>query len=206
MKKDRFLGGLREDLRWRVELKKPKSYEHALEVAKNKEWKLKRMSQLGVESIPRRPEFQHVDPLQGRTLPEVHHVPVVPVTPQIVPAVVNATTVLDDGLRQEMRQVVDLFKDLSLNLLNDAKNGRGRERNENHAKGEGQPRNGGGQGARRNWKYPPTCYNCGELGHISPQCDKPPRMGGTCIHYPHSCQTGPMILVLTLRMKQVLVV
>ena len=52
MKKDRFLGGLREDLRWRVELKKPKSYEHALEVAKNKEWKLKRMSQLGVESIP----------------------------------------------------------------------------------------------------------------------------------------------------------
>ena len=24
----------------------------------------------------------------------------------------------------------------------------------------------------------PTCYNCEELGHISPQCDKPPRMGG----------------------------
>ena len=45
-------------------------------------------------------------------------------------------------------------------------------------KGDGQPRNGGDQGARRNWKYPPTCYNCGKLGHISPQCDKPPRMGG----------------------------
>ena len=29
---------------------------------------------------------------------------------------------------------------------------------------------------------------------------------GTCIHYPHSCQTGPMILALILRMKQVLVV
>ena len=163
MKKDRFLGGLLEDLRWRMELKKPKSYEHALEVAKNKEWKLRRMSQLGVESLPRRPHFQHVDYLQGRTLPEVHQVPVVPVTPQIVPAVVNATTVLDDGLRQEMRQVVDLFKDLSLNLLNDARNGRGCERNENPAKGDGQPRNGGGQSTRRNWKYPPTCYNCGEL-------------------------------------------
>ena len=24
----------------------------------------------------------------------------------------------------------------------------------------------------------PTCYNFGKLGHISPQCDKPPRMGG----------------------------
>ena len=133
-----------------MELKKPKSYEHVLEMAKNKEWKMRRMSRLGVESLPRRPQFQHVDSLQGRTLPKVHQVPVVPVTPQIVPAVVNATTVLDNGLRQEMRQVVDLFKDLSLNLLNDAKNGRGRERNENHAKGDGQPRNGGGQGARRN--------------------------------------------------------
>ena len=64
-----------------MELKKPKSYEHALEVTKKKEWKLKRMSQLAVESLPRRPEFQHVDSLQGRTLPEVHQVPVVPVAP-----------------------------------------------------------------------------------------------------------------------------
>ena len=36
VKKNRFLAGLREELRWRVELKKPRSYEHALEVAKNK--------------------------------------------------------------------------------------------------------------------------------------------------------------------------
>lgn len=43
MKKDRFMAGLCDTLRWRVELKKPKTYEDTLEVAKNKEWKLKRM-------------------------------------------------------------------------------------------------------------------------------------------------------------------
>ena len=53
MKKDRFMAGLSDTLRWRVELKKPKTYEDTLEVAKNKEWKLKRMSQLGVETLPR---------------------------------------------------------------------------------------------------------------------------------------------------------
>ena len=97
MKKEKFLAGLREELRWRVELKKPRSYEHALEVAKNKEWKLKRMSQLGVESLPRRPEIQHVDSLQGCTLPEINHVLVAPVTPQVVPPMVT-TIVQDDGL------------------------------------------------------------------------------------------------------------
>ena len=36
MKKDRFFAGLRENLRWRVELKKPKSYEDALGIARSK--------------------------------------------------------------------------------------------------------------------------------------------------------------------------
>ena len=44
MKKDRLLAGLQDGLHWRVELKKPKNFEDALEVAKNKEWKLKRMN------------------------------------------------------------------------------------------------------------------------------------------------------------------
>ena len=44
MKKDRFLASLKEDLQWKVELKKPKTHEHALDVARNKEWKAKRMS------------------------------------------------------------------------------------------------------------------------------------------------------------------
>ena len=58
MKKDRFIAGLSDTLRWRVELKKPKTYEETLEVAKNKEWKLKRMSQLGVETLPRGVEIK----------------------------------------------------------------------------------------------------------------------------------------------------
>ena len=176
MKKDRFLAGLWENLRWRVELKKPRTYEDALDVAKSKEWKLRRMSQLGVESLPRRPDFQHADSLQGR-MSGVHHEPMVPVTPQLVPAVVT-TAVQDDGLRQDMRQMVDLMKNLSLNMLGNVGNNRGRVRFANQPGDEERPRNGAGQSNGRVWKQTPTCYNCGELGHISPQCDKPRRMGG----------------------------
>ena len=70
-----------------------------------------------------------------------------------------------------MRQVVDLMKNLSLNLLNGAGNGRcgGRQSN--------QPTNGNGAQNGRNWTQTPTCYNCGELGHISWHCDKPPIIG-----------------------------
>ena len=60
IKKDRFMAGLTDTLCWRVELKKPRTYEDTLEVAKNKEWKIKRMSQLGVETVPKGPEVKHV--------------------------------------------------------------------------------------------------------------------------------------------------
>ena len=56
MKKDRFLVGLRENLRWRVELKKPRTFEDAVEVAKNKEWKLRRITQLGMDPSYKRSE------------------------------------------------------------------------------------------------------------------------------------------------------
>ena len=35
----------------------------------------------------------------------------------------------------------------------------------------------GGQNCRSG-RQTPTCYNCGELGHISPHCDKSPIQGG----------------------------
>ena len=44
MKKDQFVIEVRADLRLRVELKKPRSYEDAMDVAKRKEWKLTMMS------------------------------------------------------------------------------------------------------------------------------------------------------------------
>ncbi|MCO5548055.1 hypothetical protein L7F22_001511 [Adiantum nelumboides] len=176
MKKDRFLARLGENLRWRMELKKPWTYEDALDVARNKEWKLKKICQLGVESLQKRPDFQQINSLQGR-MPEVHPVPLIPVAPQVVPAVVNAT-VPDDGLRQEMRQVVDLMKNLNLNLLSNVGHNYDQRRNSS------QPRNDGGQNGGKKWKNVPTCYNCGELGHISPQCDKPRRMGGDMYHLP----------------------
>ena len=40
MKRTRFLVGLSDNLCWKVELKKPRSYEEALEIARSKEWKL----------------------------------------------------------------------------------------------------------------------------------------------------------------------
>ena len=45
----------------------------------------------------------------------------VPITPLVVPKVVT-TTMPDDGLRQDMKEVVDLMKNLSLNLLSNAGN------------------------------------------------------------------------------------
>ena len=124
MKKDRFLAGLKENLRWRVELKKPRTYEDALEVARNKEWKLKKLTQLGVSSVAGVSEMMQKESMQSRVPEEVHPVNVVPVATQVVPPVVT-TIVQDDGLRQDMRQMVDLMKDLSLNMLGNAGNNRG---------------------------------------------------------------------------------
>ena len=43
-----------------MELKKPRTFEDSLEVAKNKEWKLKRKIQLGVETLLRGTEVKQV--------------------------------------------------------------------------------------------------------------------------------------------------
>ena len=107
-----------------------------------------------------------------------HHAHMVPVATQVMLAIVT-TLVLDDGLKQEMRQVVDLMKNLSLNLLSNARNAQGHGRQANQFNGDnGQGKTGNGLNNGRGWRKVPTCYNCGELGHISPQCDKPSRMGG----------------------------
>ncbi|MCO5552989.1 hypothetical protein L7F22_006509 [Adiantum nelumboides] len=172
MKKDRFLAGLKENLRWRVELKKPRTYADTLEVARNKEWKIKRLTQLGVSSLPGVLEMKQANFVQSHGQEEVHHTHVIPVVAPVVPPIV--TPIQDNGLRQDMRQVVDLMKNLSLNLLSNARNHHGQGRQFNQTNNSGGQNSGGG----KRWKNVPTCYNCGELGHISPQCDKPKRMGG----------------------------
>ena len=55
-----------------------------------------------------------------------------------------------------MRQVVDMMKNLSLNLLSNAQNGHGHDRPSNQANRDGMTRNSGGQNAKRNWRFPPT--------------------------------------------------
>ncbi|MCO5584209.1 hypothetical protein L7F22_038132 [Adiantum nelumboides] len=135
MKKDRFLAGLKENLRWRVELKKPRTYEDTLEVARNKEWKIKRLTQLGVSSLPGMLEMKQANFVQSRVQEEVHHTHVIRVVAPVVPPIV--TPIQDDGLRQDMRQVVDLMKNLSLNLLSNAGNhhGQGRQFNQTNNNG-----------------------------------------------------------------------
>ena len=130
-----------------------------------------------MEALPKGLETKQVRFMDTQVPEEVHHHvhAVAPIVPPIVP-IVPTTPVQDDGLRQEVRQVVDLMKNLSLNLLGSAQ-GRGRQYNQ-PANDGGQGRNGNGSNGGRGWRKVPTCYNCGELGHISPQCDKPPRMGG----------------------------
>ena len=64
MKKDCFMTGLKTSLRLRVELKKPRSYEDAIDMSRRKEWKLCKMSQLGlVESFPMVKEIRRPEPI-----------------------------------------------------------------------------------------------------------------------------------------------
>ena len=48
-----------------MELKKPRKYEDAVQVAKNKEWKLKRLSQLGVDPSYKSPKMMQIVPIHG---------------------------------------------------------------------------------------------------------------------------------------------
>lgn len=48
LKKHHFVAGLRSVLKLKVECKRPQSYEDALKVAQDKEWKLKHQRELGM--------------------------------------------------------------------------------------------------------------------------------------------------------------
>lgn len=174
MKKDRWIVSLKGTLQWRVELKKPMTFEEAVAIAKGREWKEQRMTQLGVS-------IQDVAPPMRRLEANVMPVPV-STTPPIVQAVpVAAPTApiarVNDDIRQDLNQVVDMMKTLSINLMNQGVGQRGHGRGYNsYNQGEDHQSGGGGYGRGR---IPiPTCCNCGELGHKNPDCPKPRRMGG----------------------------
>lgn len=122
MKKDSFIASLKPTLRWRVELKKPANFEDAVEVAKNKEWKAQRLIQLGVGTPEDRLELKRAE-----VVPAVARKVVPVVEPQVVQPV--AAVGGNDDIKNDVKQMVDLMKNLSLNLMNNlGAGGRGRGR------------------------------------------------------------------------------
>ncbi|MCO5563073.1 hypothetical protein L7F22_016709 [Adiantum nelumboides] len=86
-----------------------------------------------------------------------------------------------DTFRKEMQEVVGLMNNLSVHMMGGGRGqgygyGRGYGSNEGFAGGRGRGMAGRGDMFQ--------CYNCGEWGHKSPQCDKPKRMGGDMFPLP----------------------
>ena len=96
-----------------------------------------------LDSFPMAKEIRRPDPIVQRAPIEVLQ----PVIQPIVSLGVLPTDTVpkDDDLRQNMKQVVYLMKNISLNLLNGVGNGRQGGRQSN------QPTNGGGQNGR-SWR------------------------------------------------------
>lgn len=122
MKKGSFIASLKLALRWRVELKNLGNCEDAVDVAKNKEWKAQRLTQLGVGTPKDKLELKRVEMVptaMRRALPVVE--------PQVVQPMVAVGG--DKDMKKDMKQMVDLMKNLSINLMNNpgaAGRGRGR--------------------------------------------------------------------------------
>ena len=117
MKKDRFMAGLKGTLRWRVELKKPRSYDHAVEISKNKEWKLDHLAQLGMNLVLLRmePRVLQTGPMVSGQVPRVVAPPIVHTCPPT--ASTNVAAMVDEGMKYDLHQMVDLMKNLNLNLM-----------------------------------------------------------------------------------------
>ncbi|MCO5603805.1 hypothetical protein L7F22_057957 [Adiantum nelumboides] len=86
-----------------------------------------------------------------------------------------------DTFQKEMQEVFGLMKNLSVHMMGGGRGqgygyGCGYGSNEGFAGGRGRGMAGRGDMFQ--------CYNCGEWGHKSPQCDKPKRMGGDMFPLP----------------------
>ena len=110
----------------------------------------------------RRVDPTSVSNISPMMMPQVVDTPIVHTMPQMLPIVPMATpaTVATDGLRQDMREDVDLMKNLTLNLVSQSSGGRAQGKGFYQARSEGQVgNNGGGCGYGKGRCYNPTCYN-----------------------------------------------
>ena len=90
---------LKTSLRLREELKKPRSYEDAVDVAKRKKWKLCKMSQLGlVDLFPMEKQIRRLELVVQRVFVEVLQ-PVVQSIVSLVVVIPRVAVATDDGLR-----------------------------------------------------------------------------------------------------------
>ena len=85
--------------------------------------------------MQRRVEVRPMNPIQGHAPKDDQHATMVSVPPPVMPAGV-AAVVPDDGLRKDMREVVDLMKNLSLNLLSSTGANQGPRKPFNQATGD----------------------------------------------------------------------
>ena len=114
IKKDRFIAGLKATLEWKVELKRPTNFDEAIDIANNKEWKMQRMTQLGMGPLIVKPTTcplgSQVTTGLVSTIP-----PIVHTSPQVILAA--PTPPQDEELRHDKQQMLDMMKNLNLNLM-----------------------------------------------------------------------------------------
>ena len=150
------------------------TFEEAVAIAKGREWKEQRMTQLGVSIQDLAPPMRHLE-VNVMSVPISTTPPVVQAVPMEAPTAPVAR--VNDDIRQDLNQVVDMMKTLSINLMNQGGGQRGHGQGYN-SYNQGEDNRSGGGGYGRGHRPIPTCYNCGELGHKSPNCPKPRHMGG----------------------------
>lgn len=111
LKKNRFVESLKTSLRLKVELKQPKTFDEAVEIAKQKEWKMQRLDQLGIKIEPKvgmkimdQPKILTKEQFIATCNRHMH---------EVCGTSFGAT----DVLHRDMQEVVGLMKNLSVHMM-----------------------------------------------------------------------------------------